>query len=92
MLKEDPNKFNAYKNLTADYHFEKIGKVATGTLPDGTKFKIDSNKMKLVSKYFFHLNWKGYIYTLKAKQRSVIYFFTGWFLDIPQGQILLSTI
>ena len=70
MLKEDPNKFNAYKNLTADYHFEKIGKVAIGTLPDGTKFKIDSNKMKLVSKYFFHLNWKGYIYTLKSKTKK----------------------
>jgi len=68
--KDDINKYNAYKNLTPNYHFEVRGNVAIGTLPDGTKFKIDSDKVKLVSKYFFHLNEKGYIYTLKSKTKN----------------------
>lgn len=70
MLKEDLNKFNAYKNLTPDYKFKIMGDVAIGTLADGTKFKIDSDKVEVVSKYFFHLNWKGYIYTVKNKTKK----------------------
>lgn len=47
--KDAINKYNAYKNLTPNYHFEVRGNVAIRTLPDGTKFKIESDKVKFPS-------------------------------------------
>lgn len=64
------NKYNGYKNLKPDYNFVIKGDIAKGTLPDGTTFLIDTDKIDVVSKYWFHLNWKGYIYTLKSKDKK----------------------
>lgn len=63
-------KYNAFKDKRPDYGFKIDGDIAQGTLPDGTTFLIDKDKMELVSKYWFHLNWKGYIYTLKSQDKE----------------------
>jgi len=63
------SKYNKYKYLSPNYHFTINGEVAEGILPDGTRFKIDKNKAELVSRYYFHLSNKGYIYALKNKNR-----------------------
>jgi len=63
-------KYSKYKNLKAEYNFVFHENYAEGTLPDGTKFKVDADKVDLVSSYFFHLNWKGYVYTVKNKEKA----------------------
>ena len=69
---EQLNKFCKYKDLKPDYHFEIHGDVAKGCLPDGTSFLIDKDKMELVSQYWFHINDKGYIVSLRNSERSFI--------------------
>lgn len=51
----------------SNYNFIIKDEIAKGVLPDGTPFLIDSDKVELVNKFCFHLNWKGYIYTLTQK-------------------------
>ena len=60
------SRFNAFKGKKANYNFVVENDVARGTLPDGTLFLIDADKVELVSNYFFHSGDRGYIYTLKG--------------------------
>lgn len=42
-----------------DYHFQVIGDIAYGFLPDGTEFQIDKDMVKAVSGYHWHLEDSG---------------------------------
>lgn len=53
-----------------DYHFVVHKDSAEGILPDGTHFLIDAEDMEIVSRYRFRLNWKGYIYTTRSKEKN----------------------
>jgi hypothetical protein len=44
-----------------EYNFMIQGDIAEGTLPDGSKFKIDVSDIELFSKYFWHKGKNGYI-------------------------------
>ena len=58
------------ESIGRDYGFVVKGDYAEGILPDGTHFLIDTDMMGTVSKYSFHLNWKGYPYTTKSNEKS----------------------
>lgn len=58
----------------AGYEFVIHGEYAEGRLPDNTRFLIDSEDIMLVSQYRFHLNWKGYIYTTRSKEKECCFF------------------
>ena len=63
------SKYNAFKDKHPQYNFKIEGTTAIGTLPDGTTFKIDADMVETVSHYFFHLNYKGYVYTLPSLEK-----------------------
>ncbi len=48
-------------NCKPDYHFVVRGDSATGTLPDGTEFQIDTRLIPTVQQYYWKKNDKGYI-------------------------------
>lgn len=48
-------------NCKPDYHFVIHGDSATGTLPDGTEFQIDTTLVSVVQEYHWKKNDKGYI-------------------------------
>ena len=61
----------------ANYSFRLCENSAVGTLPDGTRFLIDTEDIPIVSAHRFHLNWKGYIISSpSAKNRHC--FFLHW--------------
>jgi len=55
------NKTFRCENCKPYYDFKVNGDAATGILPDGTHFTIDVGLMDEFSKYYWHLNSKGYI-------------------------------
>ena len=54
-------KGNGCVNCKPDYHFVVNGDSATGTLPDGTEFQIDTRLIPTVQQYYWKKNSKGYI-------------------------------
>ena len=54
-------KGNGCSHCKPDYHFVIHGNSATGMLPDGTEFQIDSYLIPLVSQFHWRRNGKGYI-------------------------------
>lgn len=54
-------KGNGCSNCKPDYHFVVRGDSATGTLPDGTEFQIDTTLIPKVQQYHWKKNDKGYI-------------------------------
>ena len=57
-----------------DYHFEINGDTAQGTLPDGTKFLIDTEDVPWVSKKYWHMGKGNYIIGENAERfhRSIL--------------------
>lgn len=62
------SKHNAYFGKTPDYEFRIKDGMAIGILPDGSEFIIDATKIKIVEQFYFHLNHKGYAYSVRSKE------------------------
>ena len=62
-------KANRCENCPPEYQFVIKGDTAVGTLPDGSKFIIDTADIPMVSKRWWHKNQSGYVVSTKRNTK-----------------------
>lgn len=82
------NKTKRCKNCPPDYHFTESDGSATGTLPNGTSFVIDSDVIDNVSDFFWRLDTSGYVLTGNGSNKILLQWFVMGYKSAPQNMVI----